>query len=80
MADKKRNNKKGSEKRLSRKPLETFDDTLNLIMAQTIASTIDAQKIEEDTQIYYPHQNKKRYQQDAYTVAQNTVDRTEFRY
>ncbi len=90
MADKKRNKKLESEKRNNLNDIRTFDDELDILMSQTISSVVKAetfpqgyknnQNSEDWTKIYHSPKSKKRYEQDPYTVAQNMVDRTQFRY
>lgn len=90
MADKKRNKKLESEKRNNLNDIRTFDDELDMLMSQTISSVVKAetfpqgyknnQKSEDWTKIYHSPKSQKRYEQDPYTVAQNMVDRTQFRY
>ena len=57
--------------------IETFDDMLNKIMEDTLSCV---QESDDDTKIYHSRKTQHRYEQDAYTVAQNMVDRTEFRH
>ena len=87
MADKKRNDKNKKTVRDNLKKVQTFDDTLNMIMAQTIACNLEGDGLfgenvnaEDGTKVYRKDKKNKRVQQDAYTVAQNMVDRTQFRY
>ena len=96
MADKKRTKK---EKHLGAKALysrdfETFDDQLEHIRQETLASVVEREiypngratneEIEDDTQIYYTEREhcKKtgRYEQSPDMVAQHMQDRTQFRH
>lgn len=90
MADKKRNKKTDKEKRDNLRGIQTFDDELDVLMSQTISSVVQAETFprghannqgsDDGTQIYHSSKSKKRYEQDPYTVAQNMVDRTQFRH
>ena len=96
MADKKRT---GKGKNLGAKALysrnfETFDDQLEHIRQETLASVVEREiypngratneEIEDDTQIYYTereHYKKTgRYEQSPDIVAQHMEDRTQFRH
>ena len=97
MADKKRNRRIGKfvkEAAFSQVP-ETFDESLDRIMQETLAAVVEkevypmadkeaADEGFDDTQIYYTSQEKYRktgrYEQDPYTVAQHMEDRTQFRH
>ncbi len=88
MADKKRNKKPDKTKKDNLKGITTFDDELNILMSQTIASVVqnetfprqNNEQSEDGTRIYHSPKSKKRYEEDPYTVAQNMVDRTQFRH
>lgn len=97
MADKKRNqNKKQKVDRFAREMAysqvpQTFDDTLDRIMEETISAVVEAETYprgkgnnntdeEDDTQVYFCQRNTERYEQDPYTVAQHMLDRTQFRH
>lgn len=90
MADKKRNKKKNvySTEATGRKPPETFDDILDIVKEQTFKSITENEifprgrntEDDDDTQIYYSHSSKIRYEQDPGTVAQHMQDRTQFRH
>lgn len=95
MADKKRNRKEKVD-RFAREMAysqvsETFDESLDRIMQETLSSVIEAETYprsrgnnnteeEDDTQVYYCQRKTERYEQDPYTVAQHMVDRTQFRH
>lgn len=86
--------KKNKDKSIFRKEVikmkdpETFEDVVDNIMAQTMASVVEMETYprgrepekEDDTQVYYLPKSKKRHEQDPYTVAQHMEDRTVFRY
>lgn len=97
MADKKRNKKEktSGKKQTYSHHYETFDDTLDRIMEETISSVVQRETYprgassegdinDEDTHIYYTPREKYRktgrYEQSPDTVAQNMVDRTQFRH
>ena len=69
--------------------VENFDETLDIIMEQTLNSLTENEvyprgrnnnKNSDGTKIYKTPSKGKRYEQDAYTVAQHMVDRTQFRH
>ncbi|MEG3030226.1 MAG: hypothetical protein RR827_07490 [Oscillospiraceae bacterium] len=89
--DKKANMQKNAHSRM-RQP-QTFSDNLNMQMEQTIAAVVQAEtyprgqeenstqeQSDEDEEEYNMPRDGKRYTQDAYTVAQNYIDRVEFRH
>lgn len=67
---------------------KTFDDVVDNIFAQTMASVVEMETYprgknsedNDDTQVYYSPRSKKRHEQDPYTVAQHMEDRTVFRH
>ncbi len=97
MADKKRNRKIGKfakEAAFSQVP-ETFDESLDRIMQETLAAVVEKetfprgekasrQEDEDVTQVYFTPMEKYkktgRYEHDPYTVAQHMEDRTQFRH
>ena len=97
MADKKRNKKEKNtgKKAIYSQHYETFDDTLERIMQETISSVVERETYprgsvqdedaeDDDTHIYYTardrYQKTGRYEQSPETVAQHMVDRTQFRH
>ncbi len=95
MADKKRTKEKKTDRfaremAYSQVP-QTFDDSLDQIMEETLAAVIEAETYpsgrgnnntdeEDDTQVYFCQRKTERYEQDPYTVAQHMLDRTQFRH
>ncbi len=98
MSDKKRNKDKkiSDSKKIYSKHIETFDDTLENIMQETL-SAVTMNEVyprgyageniydeEDDTQIYYTERERYRktgrYEQSPDTVAQHMEDRTQFRH
>lgn len=95
MADKKRA-KENKTKRFAREMArsqvpQTFDESLDRIMEETLAAVIEAETYpqgrgnnntdeEDDTQVYFCQRKTERYEQDPYTVAQHMQDRTQFRH
>lgn len=97
MADKKRSKKDNhiGKRAIYSQHYETFDDTLERIMQETISSVVERETYprgnvadddldEEDTHIYYTARDRYnktgRYEQSPDTVAQHMVDRTQFRH
>lgn len=95
MADKKRGRKtkKLSNSSTASLAQETYDESLERIMQETISAVVEKEiypqgrkqdTAEDDTQIYYtPMERYKktgRYSEDPYTVAQHMQDRTQFRH
>ena len=91
MSDKKRDKNKSILKKdtLKMKNPQNFDDVVDNIFAQTMASVVEMETYHrgrnsedetDDTQVYYSPRSKERHEQDPYTVAQHMEDRTVFRH